>query len=120
MDNDQRVRTFCDAWGRGDLEAIMAAFTVDAIYHNVPMQPCNGEAEIRAMISGFLATNPEGVEFEILHQVSQGNIVMNERIDRLVLDGKAIEARVCGVFELNDDGLIAAWRDYFDMGDFQP
>lgn len=118
--NDAIVRAFCAAWCRGDLDAIMTAFAANAVYHNIPMQPCTGLEEIRAMISGFLASNPEGVQFEILHQVCQGNIVMNERIDRLVLSDKAITARVCGIFELNDAGQIVAWRDYFDMGDFTP
>ena len=27
--------------------------------------------------------------------------------------------RVMGTFELDENGLIAAWRDYFDMGEMQ-
>lgn len=118
--NDTIVRDFCAAWGRGDLEAIIGVFSKDAVYHNIPMQPCEGIDEIRAMISGFLHENPKGVEFQILHQLSDGNLVMNERIDHLTLEGKTIAARVCGIFELSNDGKICAWRDYFDMGDFTP
>lgn len=43
---------------------------------------------------------------------------MNERTDRFLLNGKWIEIGVMGVFEFKN-GKIAAWRDYFDLGQFQ-
>jgi limonene-1,2-epoxide hydrolase len=118
MDSDRIVRDFCAAWGRGDLEAIMAAFTDDAVYHNIPMPPCNGSQAIRDFISGFLQTSPNGIRFDIHHQVANGNLVMNERVDTLIIEGRTIELPVCGVFELTPDGKISGWRDYFDMAQF--
>ncbi len=56
--------------------------------------------------------------WEIVHQISNGDVVMNERIDRFTANGKAIALPVVGVFELRD-GKIAAWRDYFDMAQFR-
>ena len=93
-------------------------FTDDAVYHNIPMPACRGKAEIENFIKGFLAGNPDGIDFEIKHQVSSGNIVFNERIDSFGMGDKKIAAQVCGVFEVTSDGKIAAWRDYFDMGEF--
>jgi limonene-1,2-epoxide hydrolase len=119
MDADRIVRDFCAAWSRGDLEAIMAAFSEDAVYHNIPMEPARGKEAIESFIRGFLAASPKGVEFEIKHQIASGSIVMNERIDTFVMGDKTISAPVCGVFELAPDGRIVAWRDYFDMGQFQ-
>ncbi len=118
MDADSRVREFCAAWGRADLEAIMGAFTEDAVYHNIPMDACEGKDAIRAFIEGFFAMSPGGIKFEIRHQVATANIVMNERVDTLLMDGREISLPVCGVFELNSDGLLTAWRDYFDMKAF--
>ena len=118
MDADQIVRDFCAAWGRADLDFIMGSFTDDAVYHNIPMPACRGKAEIENFIKGFLAGNPDGIDFEIKHQVSSGNIVFNERIDSFGMGDKKIAAQVCGVFEVTSDGKIAAWRDYFDMGEF--
>ena len=46
-------------------------------------------------------------------QTVTGNVVMNERIDRLVIKGKQIALPVAGVFEVTDD-KITFWRDYFD------
>jgi limonene-1,2-epoxide hydrolase len=51
--------------------------------------------------------------------VANGNVVMNERIDTLTVGGKEISLPVCGVFELDDEGRITGWRDYFDMAKFQ-
>ena len=118
MDADTVVREFCAAWGRADLEAIMAAFAEDAVYHNIPMEPCNGLEAIRAFIEGFFAMSPDGIKFEIGHQVCAGAVVMNERIDTLVMNGNEISLPVCGVFEVDDSGKITAWRDYFDMAAF--
>ena len=111
---DQLVRDFADAWGRGDLEAIVDAFSDDAVYHNMPMPPLNGKAEIRGFLESFLN---DGVKFEIHHQVVNGNIVMNERTDSLTIGDSEVELPVMGVFELDGD-KIKAWRDYFDMGQF--
>ena len=123
MDADKIVRSFCEAWGRADLETIMSAFAEDAVYHNIPMEPCKGKEAIRGFIEGFLKTSPGGIGFEILNQSvatkGAGAVVLNERVDTFTMDGQHKGIPVCGVFELNDAGQIVAWRDYFDMGAFQ-
>ena len=52
----------------------------------------------------------------IVHLAVHGETVLTERIDRLQVGGKPVEMKLMGVFELNDQGQISAWRDYFDMG----
>jgi limonene-1,2-epoxide hydrolase len=42
---------------------------------------------------------------------------MHERSDRFSLDGQEHESPVAAVFEI-DNGLITAWREYFDMSPF--
>ncbi len=118
MDADRIVREFCAAWGRGDIEAIIDAFTDDAVYHNIPMEPCVGKAAIRAFVEGFLGTTAGAVEFDIRHQLVSGKVVMNERVDTLKMASGEVALPVCGVFELTDDGKISGWRDYFDMAPF--
>ena len=114
-DPDTVVREFCALWLTSDIEAIIAAFTEDAVYHNIPMPALTGPAEIRAFLEGFLA-GFDGVDFQIHRQVSHGQLVMNERTDVLrKKDGGEVPLPVMGVFEVRD-GKIAAWRDYFDMG----
>jgi limonene-1,2-epoxide hydrolase len=100
-----------------DIDALLSVLTEDALYENVPMSVLTGHDEIRSMLEGFLGSATE-VAWEVLHQVEQGNVVMNERIDRFVMaDGKRIELRVAGVFEVRD-GKVAVWRDYFDLAEF--
>ena len=57
----------------------------------------------------------ETIGVDILHEAANGNVVFNERIDRLIdAKGRQVAAiRILGVFEIQD-GKIAAWRDYFD------
>jgi limonene-1,2-epoxide hydrolase len=106
------VRRFCDTWPTGDVDALMAFFADDAVYHNIPMEPANGVDAIRATIQGF-ATGSE-IEFRILHIAAAGNVVLTERVDVFRIGEKNVELPVSGTFEIAD-GRITAWRDYFDL-----
>ena len=44
--------------------------------------------------------------------------MLTERTDWFVMKGKKRAIRVMGTFELNDDGKIQRWRDYFDSAEF--
>ncbi|MBF6266982.1 SgcJ/EcaC family oxidoreductase [Nocardia farcinica] len=113
-DPDAVVRALCQAWSTPDPDAIAAYFAEDAVYHNIPMEPVIGRTAIREFVAGFLTTF-EAIDFEIHHQVAADGVVMNERTDTMRgKDGRATPLPVMGVFEVRD-GLITAWRDYFDM-----
>ena len=113
---DEIVRSFCAKWTDGNVKEIVNYFDENAIYHNIPMAPVNGVDEIRLFIEGFFSS-AESIDFEILHQVASGDIVMNERIDTLVIGDATTRLPVAGVFKVLD-GKIIEWRDYFDMGQF--
>ena len=118
MDADKIVRDFCDAWSRADLEAIVGAFTDDAVYHNIPMAPCEGREQIRTFVGGLFGGMVSAVHFDMRKQLVDGTTVMNERIDTLVMADRKVALPVCGVFELTAKGKIRAWRDYFDAAQF--
>jgi limonene-1,2-epoxide hydrolase len=112
---DELVAEFCKQWSAPDPVQMTEYFTEDAVYHNIPMEPVRGRAAIREFIEGFLA-GFDGIDFTVHRQVSEGNLVFNERTDTMRRkDGTAIPLPVTGVFEIRND-RIAAWRDYFDMG----
>jgi limonene-1,2-epoxide hydrolase len=111
------VTRFCAAWSAGDLDAIMAFFTDDAVYHNIPIAPVTGRDMIRTTIQGFIG-GVDKVEFRVLNIAASGNVVMTERVDAFFGPAKTIEIPVMGTFEVTGDGKIAAWRDYFDMNQF--
>jgi limonene-1,2-epoxide hydrolase len=110
------VRRFCDAWATGDLDAIVGAFTDDAVYHNMPLDPVVGPEAIRTFIEGFIG-GVDKVTFEVRNIAADGDVVLTERVDVFEAPGRRIELPVMGTFELRD-GRIAAWRDYFDLQTF--
>ncbi|MDG2050903.1 MAG: limonene-1,2-epoxide hydrolase family protein [Myxococcota bacterium] len=118
MDADKTIRNFCEHWNRSDIDAIVDSFTDDATYHNIPMEPCKGKEAIRIFVGGMFGGMAKSVHFEIKHQVVNGSIVMNERVDTITLQDRKVALPVCGVFEMNNDGKISAWRDYFDLAQF--
>jgi limonene-1,2-epoxide hydrolase len=112
-DNIALVQRFCDAFSRRDPDEILAFFTEDAVYHNIPMPAMTGKPAIRTVLDAFLKPSMSA-EFAMLHIAGNGDVVHTERVDRFDIAGKKIELPVAGVFEIKD-GKIAAWRDYFDM-----
>jgi limonene-1,2-epoxide hydrolase len=110
------VRRFCAVWADGDLDAIVAFFTDDAVYHNIPIAPVAGRDAIRETIAGFTG-GVDKLEFRVLNIAATGAIVLTERVDVFVTGDRSIELPVMGTFEVVD-GRIAAWRDYFDLNQF--
>jgi limonene-1,2-epoxide hydrolase len=112
------VQRFCDAIAVGDLDAVIAFFTADAVYHNIPLDPVVGPDAIRATLEGFTGA-VESLEFRMVNQSVAGRTVLTERVDVFRFpDGHEIALPVMGAFEITDDGKIAGWRDYFDMNQF--
>ena len=110
------VTEFCAAWESVDLDAIMAFFADDAVYHNIPIAPVEGKDAIRTTIEGFVG-GMEKIEFEILNIAANGDNVLTERVDIFYGEAKTISLPVMGTFEIVD-GKIQAWRDYFDLNQF--
>lgn len=115
--NEQVVLDFFEAWERLDPEELAGYFTEDGIYHNVPAQPVQGRENVERLIRGFIA-DWTGTEWEVRTLVSDGDVVVAERIDHVTAGDRSVDLPVVGVFEM-EDGRIAAWRDYFDLATYQ-
>ena len=115
--NTEIVENFIAAWGRRDIDGLMAFFAPDALYHNIPVEPVVGTEAIRGVVDSF-AGAATAIEW-VLHQIAEtaSGVVLTERTDRFEIAGKWIELRVMGSFVLKD-GKITEWRDYFDMKQF--
>ena len=111
------VRRFCEAATRRDAAELSGFFSEDAVYHNIPIDPVRGPAAIRAMLESFMGPASHA-EFEIKGIAAHGNLVLTERVDRFVVNGKPVALPVMGAFEVRADGKITAWRDYFDLAQF--
>ncbi len=110
------VERFCDTIAAGDLDAVIAFFTDDAVYHNIPMDPVVGPAAIRATIEGFTGM-VDSLEFRVLAISAAGQTVLTERVDVFNMPTTSIELPVMGAFEIRGE-QITAWRDYFDLNQF--
>lgn len=115
-DNETVIRRFIADWSSLDPDLLVAYFTEDGVYHNMPMKPVAGHAALRAFIAGFLR-DWQKTDWEIVNLLSRGDLVMAERIDRTVAGGRPVELPCVAVFEMRD-GRIAVWRDYFDMATY--
>jgi limonene-1,2-epoxide hydrolase len=108
------VQEFCAAFGAKDLDTIGRLMADDVVYHNVGMEPAVGKEASLAAIKGFLDMS-ESLAFAVHRIAASGDTVLTERTDTFTINGVAAPIAVMGAFELRD-GLIIAWRDYFDMG----
>jgi limonene-1,2-epoxide hydrolase len=117
------VRAFVDSWFKGDLDHTMSYLAEDVRWWNVPMEPIKGQAKSREFLAPFVQKDPLVVPFSFRTEVKQtladGPNVVIERVDHFDINGKKWEIPVVGVFEVRNE-KIAVWKDYFDMGQFQP
>jgi limonene-1,2-epoxide hydrolase len=110
------VRRFCAAWADGDVDALVAFFTDDAVYHNIPIAPVAGRDAIKSTIESFTA-GVDKIEFRVNAIAADGGVVLTERVDVFTTPTVTVDLPVMGTFEVVD-GKIAAWRDYFDLNQF--
>lgn len=117
MDAEKIVLDFCKAIADRDVDRLVAFFSDEAVYHNIPVAPVSGPEAIGKVLTGYLGSASEA-EFEVVAIASRGQTVLTERIDRFTIGDKRIVLPVMGAFEIGSDGRITAWRDYFDMNQF--
>jgi limonene-1,2-epoxide hydrolase len=110
------VDSFVAAWSTGDASGLAAMFTEDARYHNGPLEPVRGRTAIAATLAAFMSMGGE-VSVDMLNLLADDRVVMTERVDHVVIDGRTLSLPVMGIFEVAGD-KIAAWRDYFDLNEF--
>ena len=118
QDNIQTVKDFIEAWNQMDIDGVMSFFTPNCVYHNIPMPPVEGSEAIRGVIDGFSGMASQ-IEWELaaIAETADGR-VLTERVDKFLIGEKWVALPVMGSFDFEGD-KISAWRDYFDMKQFQ-
>jgi limonene-1,2-epoxide hydrolase len=114
MTPEETVNEFVRRVVAKDLDHACELVTPDIEYDNVPMGKNYGPDGIKSVL-GAMVDGVGRVEFVVHRQIVVGNVVANERTDRFEVNGTWVDLPVAGFFEVNDDGLISLWRDYFDM-----
>ncbi|MHA0286782.1 limonene-1,2-epoxide hydrolase family protein [Mycobacterium sp. C3-094] len=113
-DNAALVRKFLLALADEDFDTVESLAAPDLVWQNVGLPSIRG----RARIMGLLRRGEGKVGFAVtFHRVAaDGDTVLTERTDAILLGPVRLQFWVCGAFEIRD-GQIRLWRDYFDMVD---
>jgi limonene-1,2-epoxide hydrolase len=100
----------------GDPRVLAERFTADAVYQVGPGMPLvQGRSAIAAELARQLTTYSD-LAITTRSVVADGAMVCTERVDEFTLAHNGVRATnpVVAVFEVTADGLIAAWREYWD------
>ena len=118
MTPEEVVTALIRACEAHDLDAVTALVTDDIEYDNVPIGKVFGPEGVRRVLSGGVSEAASQVEWVVHREVASGNIVMNERTDRFLVDNRWIEISIAAVFEVRGD-RVSLWRDYFDLESYR-
>lgn len=114
----QIIDAFIDAWNRRDADAIVAAFSNDAVYHNIPMDPINGRDAIAAAIRHLVGEMRDVRWIVTAIAESADGSVLTERIDAFTMRGATVSLPVMGIFQFRER-KITRWADYFDLATYR-
>jgi limonene-1,2-epoxide hydrolase len=118
MTPEETVNAFIAAVTGGDTARAAELAADDIVYENIGFGRTSFEAA-HPTINGssamldFLAALQDQ-EWVVHRETRLGNVVINERTDKLTFNGTSTELLAAGVFEVVD-GKITFWRDYCDM-----
>lgn len=115
LDNVRAVENFLYALQDEDYETADSLLADNVAWQNVGLPTIRG----RQRIVGLMRRGEGRMGFEVkIHRIAgEGNAVLTERTDALVIGPVRMQFWVCGVFEVHA-GRITLWRDYFDFFDF--
>jgi limonene-1,2-epoxide hydrolase len=112
MSPEEIVRAEMAAWGRNDVDDVMSHFAEDAVFDTGPSYPVlAGRDTIRKTIEAYFSRGT-CVDLEILYLAVDRDVVLMERDDHWIVNGKKMDTRVMGAYEVQDQ-KITAWREYF-------
>lgn len=118
------IREFLDAWGDGSADSrpqvdkILGMMSDDAEWQLwVPGGPViKGKDALRKEIERQMSFATQN-KCNIINMLSSDRMVMTERSDYAVIRGVPMPHDMVAVYELNEAGLICAWREYLDTAD---
>ena len=100
-----------------DLDGAVELVADDLEYDNVPIGKVHGPQAMRDFLAAMV-NGVDEIQFVTHRQVAEGRLVLNERTDRFRIGERWLDLPVAGVFQVDEDGRIVLWRDYFDNATF--
>jgi len=122
IEHEEAVRAFLLAleakhFDSAQAERVVSYMAPDARYHVFAWQePFVGHDSIREEL---LRQAPlySDASFEFLNFASVGQTVFVQRLDCMTMNDNHVKFHIVGVFEVDDNGKIASWRDYLDSAE---
>jgi limonene-1,2-epoxide hydrolase len=101
-----------------DMDELVSSFALDSVCYVLypTTKPVVGRAALKEEFIRQAATSQTPL-CDIKAYASNGKYVFIERVDGFITHGIKHTVSMNSVFEVNDDNLITAWREYFDSGD---
>lgn len=108
------VETFLYALQDQDFDTVESNMADNILYQNYGYTTMRG----RHRIMKLFRRGQDRVGFEVkFHRIAaEGDAVLTERTDAIIIGPVRMQFWVCGVFEVHG-GRITLWRDYFDLFD---
>ncbi|WP_433611027.1 limonene-1,2-epoxide hydrolase family protein [Prescottella agglutinans] len=108
------VEDFFAALGDGEVDRAVEHLAPDVVWQNTTLPTLRGLPRVRRALA---FANRPALRFEAVMEniASDGETVLTERIDTLVVGPLRSTFWVCGTFEVRD-GRITVWRDRFSWG----
>jgi limonene-1,2-epoxide hydrolase len=109
------VLSLIERLNANDNQAVLESFADDASYRvNAWTDPLVG---VDAIAQDFERQHSlwSDLRIELLNIASTGSVVFTERVDAVHMMGRDVQIHMVGVFDVDNQGKISSWRDYFDM-----
>ena len=113
--NARVVETVLYALQDEDFDTAEAGMADNIVWQNVGISTMRGRKRIMKLLR--LGEGRGGFEVKFHSIATEGNSVLTERTDAIIIGPFRLQFWVCGVFEVHG-GQITLWRDYFDKLDF--
>lgn len=108
------VRKFIEEGiNRNDFQAMLDLLADDIDYQNVPLRAARGKAEMIDFMKDMGQVSE--MKLAIKNIAASGRVVFAERSDSWTMNGVKVVEPFVGVFEVNEEGRIKRWHDYFDL-----
>jgi limonene-1,2-epoxide hydrolase len=114
MNPSEIVRAFIEEKvNKKDLHGMLDMMSDDIHYQNMPLRAAIGKAEMVDFMKDM--GEIQDMTLTIKNIAANGRVVFVERSDTWTMNGVTVVEPFVGVFEIDDDGKICRWSNYFDL-----
>lgn len=118
--NAETIRTYIAAFERKDAAGIVENCAPNVYMKNGPFDATTTRDDLQALFEAFLS-HVTSVRFRDLTLNAVGDMVYTERVECFGIlgsDGKEVALPVNAIYQLDGNGKILDWREYWDLNDW--